>query len=129
MVESHNGDAAVSQQQESTYCVLRLGDVSVKVARFGGKIMSLIVPDRDGNPTDVVLGYAEVDDYKKENASPYFGAIIGRVGNRIAGAKYTDPYTKEEVLLSVGVILLMGSTNFLLFPRGRDNCLHRGRDN
>jgi len=54
---------------------------------YGGIIVSLKVPDRDGNLGDVVLGYDNLDGYLE--ASPYFGAIIGRYGNRIANARFT----------------------------------------
>ena len=54
---------------------------SVAISDFGGTIVSLCVPDRDGKLTDVVLGYDSVEGYYP-NAG-YLGAIIGRVGNRI----------------------------------------------
>ena len=55
----------------------------VRAITYGGIIVSLHAPDRDGRLDDIVLGYDTVDDYVKDN-SPYFGAIIGRFGNRIA---------------------------------------------
>ncbi len=60
--------------------------IEVKILNWGGIIQSLIIPDRYGNFKDVVLGF---DDFEKyiENP-PYFGAIIGRVANRISGAKF-----------------------------------------
>ena len=51
---------------------------------FGAAIVSLQVPDRDGRLVDVVLGYDKVADYETDTNA--FGATIGRVGNRIAGA-------------------------------------------
>ena len=53
---------------------------------FGAAIVSLQVPDRDGRLVDVVLGYDKVADYETDTNA--FGATIGRVGNRIAGAKF-----------------------------------------
>ena len=61
--------------------------VEVRAMTYGGIILTLRVPDRDGNLGDVVLGYDTLDGYLE--VSPYFGAIIGRYGNRIGGAKFT----------------------------------------
>jgi aldose 1-epimerase len=58
-----------------------------KISDYGGIVTELHVPDRDGKLGDVVLGYKNVDDYIK--ATPYFGALIGRYGNRIAKGKFT----------------------------------------
>ncbi|HBK88585.1 MAG: aldose epimerase family protein [Cyclobacteriaceae bacterium] len=57
------------------------------VTNFGGKIMSLFVPDRHGKFEDVVLGYDSANQYPAGN--PYFGAMIGRFGNRIAAGQFT----------------------------------------
>lgn len=59
----------------------------IKVTNYGGIITSLIFHDKNDKPVDVVLGYDSLADYLK--GSPYFGAIIGRYGNRIAGAKFS----------------------------------------
>jgi len=58
----------------------------VKITNYGGIVVSLTVPDKDGNIGDVVLGYDNLDDYIKNN--PYFGALVGRYGNRIGNAKF-----------------------------------------
>lgn len=58
----------------------------VQITNFGAKIVSIFVPDRDGNFTDIVLGYENIDGYIKGN--PYFGAICGRYANRIAEGKF-----------------------------------------
>jgi len=58
----------------------------LKVASYGGIITELHVPDRSGQLADIVLGFDDVASYVK--GSPYFGAIIGRVANRISGAKF-----------------------------------------
>jgi aldose 1-epimerase len=60
---------------------------AVKVTNYGGIITSLRVADRSGAFDDVVLGYDALDGYLK--VSPYFGAIVGRYGNRIGGAQFT----------------------------------------
>ena len=59
----------------------------VKITNFGGKVMSLQVPDKNGNLGDVVLGYEKPEDYI--DGEPYFGALIGRYGNRIDKGRFT----------------------------------------
>ena len=59
----------------------------VRIMNYGGIVQSFVAPDRHGNMGDVVLGYDNLDSYIKE--SPFFGAMVGRYGNRIAKAKFT----------------------------------------
>ncbi len=59
----------------------------VKVTNYGAILTQLWVPDRNGNLGDVVQGYDTLDEYVQDKA--YFGAIVGRVGNRIAKGKFT----------------------------------------
>jgi aldose 1-epimerase len=61
--------------------------MEARITNYGGIVVSLLVPDRNGKPGDVVLGYDKLDDYIADN--PYFGALIGRYGNRIANARFT----------------------------------------
>ncbi len=63
------------------------GKSYVKILNYGGIIQSLVVPDKDGNLTDVVLGYKTIAEYEKNDG--YLGAIIGRFGNRIDKGKLT----------------------------------------
>lgn len=58
----------------------------VQITNFGAKIVSLYVPDRNGDFADIVLGYETIDGYIEGN--PYFGAICGRYANRIAKGKF-----------------------------------------
>lgn len=59
----------------------------VRIMNYGGIIVSLDVPDRDGNMADVVLGHDTAAEYAE--GGPYFGAAIGRFGNRIKDGKFT----------------------------------------
>lgn len=61
--------------------------VKVQITNYGGKIVSIIVPDSQGNMRDVVLGYDSIDEYV--NGNPSFGATIGRYANRIAKGKFS----------------------------------------
>lgn len=62
-------------------------NMQVAITNFGGRVVSIIVPDKDGKMTDVALGYEKLSGYQKPN-DPYFGAIIGRYGNRIGDAQF-----------------------------------------
>jgi aldose 1-epimerase len=79
----------------------------VRISNYGGIVVSLKVPDRRGQFQDVVLGHDNLDGYLKEH--PYFGAIVGRYGNRIAGAKFT-----------------LNGTDYTLAANNGPNCLHGG---
>lgn len=68
------------------FTLTNAGGVEVKAMTYGGIITSLKTPDRDGNLADIVLGFHELAPYLA--GTPYFGAIIGRYGNRIGGAQF-----------------------------------------
>src|SRR5438309_1665095 len=85
----------------SVYTLKNAHGVAVRVMDYGGIILSLLVPDRSGRLDDVVLGYDSLAGYLR--SSPYFGALIGRYGNRIAhgrfaldGKTYTLAQNNEE---------------------------------
>ena len=63
--------------------------VVVKITNYGATITSISVPDRNGNFADVALGYDRLEDYVNAVDKPYFGAVVGRYGNRIAKGKFT----------------------------------------
>jgi len=69
------------------YTLANARGTMVKITPFGGIITSIIVPDREGRMGDVVLGFDALADYTDK--VPFFGAIIGRYGNRIAGGRFT----------------------------------------
>ncbi len=63
--------------------------MTVRVTNYGAIITSIIVPDRNGKRADVALGYDRVEDYINAVDKPYFGAVVGRYGNRIAKGEFT----------------------------------------
>jgi aldose 1-epimerase len=69
------------------YTLTNAGGMEVRAMAYGGIIVSLRVKDRDSSLGDVVLGHDTLEGYLK--SSPYFGAIIGRYGNRIARGLFT----------------------------------------
>jgi aldose 1-epimerase len=71
----------------SLYTLKNSNGATMKVINYGGIITSLTVPDRAGKMGDIVLGYDSLEGYL--TSSPYFGALIGRYGNRIAKGKFS----------------------------------------
>ena len=61
--------------------------MEVDIITYGGRITKLSVPDKNGKFSNVVLGFDNLEQYQKEN--PFFGALVGRYGNRIANAKFS----------------------------------------
>ena len=70
----------------SLYTLTNNSGAFVKITNFGGIVVSVYVPDRNGALDDVVLGYDTLEEYIQDN--PHFGAIAGRYANRIAGGKF-----------------------------------------
>src|SRR5687768_17944172 len=71
----------------SVYTLKNARGLELRVIDYGGIILSLKAPDRAGRFADIVLGFDSLADY--ERSSPYFGALIGRFGNRIARGHFT----------------------------------------
>lgn len=71
----------------SLFTLTNTGGMKMTVMNYGGIITSLTAPDKNGTFEDVVLGYDSLSGYLK--SSPYFGALIGRYGNRIGKGKFT----------------------------------------
>jgi aldose 1-epimerase len=69
------------------YTLRNANGAVAQIMTYGGIVTTLEMPDKDGQLGDVVLGYDNLDGYVKNN--PYFGCIVGRYGNRIAGGKFT----------------------------------------
>ena len=69
------------------YTITNDAGMQVSITNYGGIVVTLTAPDRHGNYADVVLGYDEFQRYLQ--ASPYFGALIGRYGNRIGKGTFT----------------------------------------
>jgi aldose 1-epimerase len=101
--------------QEYTDTLINKHGVVAIITPFGGKLISLWVPDRNGKLGDVVLGYDSAEQYIAGN--PYFGALIGRYGNRIAKGKFTIEGKPYQLATNNGANALHGG------PRGFHNVL------
>ncbi len=88
--------------------VLDNGSAKAGILTYGGTVQFLMVPDRNGKLIDVVLGYDTLADYEK--GDKYLGALIGRHGNRIGGAKFT-----------------LNGKEYELFANDKGNHLHGGK--
>src|SRR5262249_36058839 len=73
----------------SLYTLTNAKGAEARIATYGGIVVSLKVPDRSGNVGDIVAGFDSLDGYIQQPPPPYFGALIGRYGNRIAKGKFT----------------------------------------
>lgn len=74
-------------QATDLYTLTNKNGAVAKISNYGGTVTSLTMPDRNGKFSDVVLGFDSLGKYVKD--SPYFGALIGRYGNRIAKGKFS----------------------------------------
>ena len=71
------------------YTLTNKSGMEVCITNFGGRIVSVMVPDKNGEYKDVVLGFDKISDYFPENNRTDFGATIGRYANRINGGRFT----------------------------------------
>ncbi len=76
-----------THEQVDLYTLTNANGAEARIMTYGGTVVSLRVPDRNGKLGDIVLGYETLDGYLKN--SPYFGSIIGRYGNRIGRAQFS----------------------------------------
>ena len=85
--------------------------LTVRILTYGGIVMSLEAPDRNGKSANIVLGFDSLDGYVKTGNKPYMGAIIGRYANRIAGGTFQLDGKTYHVPKNDGDNALHGGTN------------------
>jgi len=88
---------------------LNNSNLTAAITNYGARVVSLIVPDKNGSPTDVVLGYDSIGKYLYQ-PDTYFGGIVGRYGNRIAKGKFK-----------------LNGKEYALYKNNGPNTLHGGR--
>jgi aldose 1-epimerase len=93
-------------QPVEIYTLQNGNGMSARIMTYGGIVQSLTAPDKNGNYGDVVLGYDTLDGYLTN--SPYFGALIGRYGNRIARGHFTLDGVNYTLATNNGVNSLHG---------------------
>ena len=100
----------INGKATALYTLKNANGMEVCITNYGGRVVSIMVPDRDGNFKDVVLGYDNVQQYADSKNSPSdYGASIGRYANRISKHSFS-----------------IGEETFELVANDGDNCLHGG---
>ncbi len=102
-------DQTIDGKKTSLYLIKNNRGMEAAITNYGGRLVSLIVPDKDNKPTDVVVGFDSVLKYQR-STEPYFGATIGRYGNRIAKGKFS-----------------LDGKAYTLFNNNGPNTLHGGK--
>ena len=88
LIKAENFQQEVDGKQVDLYTLCN-GDLTMQVTNFGGRVVSLWAPDRDGKKADIVLGYETLDRYVNNTGERFLGAPVGRVANRIGYGKFT----------------------------------------
>ena len=88
LIKAENFQQEVDGKQVDLY-TLNNGDLTMQVTNFGGRVVSLWAPDREGKKADIVLGYESLDRYVNNTGERFLGAPVGRVANRIGYGKFT----------------------------------------
>ena len=93
-------DTTIQAKPVKLYTLKNANGMEVCITNYGGRIVSLVVPDKDGNPTDVVLGFDNIAQYADTLNSPSdYGSSVGRYANRIKEGKFTLVFTVVEILV------------------------------
>ncbi len=103
------------------YTLTNSKGMAVSISTYGGIVVSIKAPDKNGKMDDVVLGRDSAEDYIANN-SPYLGATIGRYGNRIGGAKFTLNGVEYKLPANDGANTLHGG------PRGFNTVLWKAKE-
>lgn len=90
------------------YTLVNKRGMQASLMTYGGIMFSLYVPDRYGNPVDVLLGYPTLQEYVSTGNKPYFGALLGRYANRIANGRFTLDGTTYQLSVNDGKNTLHG---------------------
>lgn len=94
-LQPENFKAVVDGKNTGLYTLKNKNDMEVCVTNFGGRIVSIMVPDKDGNMRDVVLGFESIKDYIDYPSD--FGASIGRYANRIGNGQFSLDGVKYQL--------------------------------
>ncbi len=107
-------DTVINEKPVKLYTLKNANGMEVCVTNYGGRIVSLVVPDKDGKPTDVVLGFDNIAQYADTLNSPTdYGSSVGRYANRINMGKFTLDGKEYQLRQNDK-------------HDGRDHCLHGG---
>ena len=110
LLPKENFTANVDGKEISLY-TLEAGDVTMQVTNFGGRVVSIWAPDREGRLADVVLGYEHIDRYLNNEGERFLGAVVGRYANRIARGRFS-----------------IDGVDYQVAPWSNGQCLHGGEN-
>lgn len=103
-------DTLINEKPVKLYTLKNANGMEVCITNYGGRVVSLVVPDKDGKPTDVVLGFDNIAQYADTLNSPTdYGSSVGRYANRIKGGQFT-----------------LNDSTYQLKQNDGPNCLHGG---
>ena len=103
-------DTTIQDKPVKLFTLKNQSGMEVCITNYGGRVVSLVVPDKDGKPTDVVLGFDNIRQYADTLNSPTdYGSSVGRYANRIKGGKF-----------------VLNDTTYQLKLNDHGNCLHGG---
>ncbi len=109
-LDPENFKTEIDNAQTALYTLKNDAGMEVCITNYGGRVVSIMVPDRDGGMQDVVLGYDNIAQYADTLNTPSdFGSSVGRYANRIKGAQFT-----------------IGEETYQLRANDGENCLHGG---
>ncbi|MBE9598501.1 aldose epimerase family protein [Pedobacter sp. MC2016-24] len=97
----------VKGKEVSLFVLKNKNGAEAAITNYGGRLVSLLVPDNKNEFKDVVLGYDSLKSYQKKG-EPFFGALIGRYGNRIAKGKFSLEGKAYQLQLNDGINTLHG---------------------
>ncbi len=97
-------------RQIELYTLRNTKGMEVTITTWGAHVVTIKVPDRTGKIDDVILGFDNLDGYLKSPPNPYFGATVGRYGNRIAGGKFSLDGVTYTLAKNNGANSLHGGT-------------------
>lgn len=107
MLDKANFEATIDGKKTGLYILENHNGIKAAITNYGGRLVSLMVPDKNGKMTDVVVGFKSVQEYEN-STEPYFGATIGRFGNRIAKGKFTLDGKDYNLFINNGANTLHG---------------------
>lgn len=103
-------DTVINEKTVKLYTLKNQNGMEVCITNYGGRVVSLVVPDKDGKPTDVVLGFDNIAQYADTLNSPSdYGSSVGRYANRIKEGKF-----------------VLNDSTYQLKKNDGPNCLHGG---
>ena len=103
-------DTVINEKTVKLYTLKNQNGMEVCITNYGGRVVSLVVPDKDNNPTDVVLGFDNIAQYADTLNTPTdYGSSVGRYANRIKEGKFT-----------------LNDSTYQLKKNDGPNCLHGG---